>query len=232
VSASGSTSALVRLIPRLVVAGGGLALAAFLVLPEDRSSFWQAMHSAWRGDITLAFACLAAAGAILGTSFGVAALRFQTLLAGAGIALPWRTLLRAYVVASFFNLILPGAVLGDVYRFLDTRRDAGQASLVLGLMILERLLGLSALGCLCLMALPAIPLSHASPLGRGALALFALAFTALPLIPCILARTPSCGVGCDPSRSSLPDWLTRRSACSLPWPRWQRARRCSSEPSC
>jgi uncharacterized membrane protein YbhN (UPF0104 family) len=91
----------------------------------------------------------------------VAALRFQLLLSGAGLQTGLLSLFRAYVVAGFFNLVLPGAMLGDVYRFFDVRRDVGSGSEVLGMVVLERLLGLAALGSIGLIVAPFIPLADA-----------------------------------------------------------------------
>ena len=114
--------------------------------------------SSWRAPLPTALTWFAVALAAFGASFGVGALRFQLLLRGAGLESGWATLLRAYVVASFFNLVLPGAILGDVYRFLDARRQTGQGSEVAGIVVLERLLSLAALGGIGLMVVPFIPL--------------------------------------------------------------------------
>jgi uncharacterized protein (TIRG00374 family) len=96
--------------------------------------------------------------AILGISFAIGAWRFSLLLTGADVAVPWRSLFRAYLVAGFFNLVLPGAILGDVYRLWDVRAQAGAGSRALGIIVVERLLSLAALGCLGLVAAPFLPL--------------------------------------------------------------------------
>jgi uncharacterized protein (TIRG00374 family) len=92
-------------------------------------------------------------------SFAVGTLRFQILLRGGGLPSRWPVLLRAYLVASYFNTVLPGAILGDAYRVWDVRADTGRGSEALGLVIVERLLSLAALGSIGLLAAPAIPLA-------------------------------------------------------------------------
>ena len=94
---------------------------------------------------------------LLGLNLVVGAVRFQGLLDGAGLQIGLATLLRAYLVASFFNLALPGAMLGDVYRFWDARRDTGEGSRVLAVVVLERILSLAALGAIALVVAPVIP---------------------------------------------------------------------------
>ena len=55
--------------------------------------------------------------------------------------------------------MLPGAILGDAYRLWDARREAGSGSKVAGIVVVERLLSLAALGSLGLLAAPFIPLA-------------------------------------------------------------------------
>ena len=94
---------------------------------------------------------------LLGLNLVVGAIRFRGLLRGAGLQIGLAALLRAYLVASFFNLALPGAMLGDVYRFWDARRDTGEGSRVLAVVVLERILSLAALGAIALAVAPVIP---------------------------------------------------------------------------
>ena len=113
---------------RLAVAVGGLALVARLALPDSDAGLMRTLRSAWSADTTEAWAYVSLAAAMFGVSYAVGALRFQWLLASAGHAIRLATLLRAYLVASFFNLVLPGLILGDVYRLADASRDTGQCS--------------------------------------------------------------------------------------------------------
>lgn len=123
----------------------------------------------------------ALAAACFGASYAIGALRFHWLLRSAGLASRYAALLRAYLIASFFNLVLPGLILGDVYRLADARRDAGSGAAVAGLVALERLLGMSALGAMALAAALLLPQGLASPELRAAIAALAIAIALAPL---------------------------------------------------
>jgi len=152
-------SALPGLLLRLAVAAAFLALAFRLALPPEVSGLGAALAAAWTTGLPEALGWLALACAILGASFAVGTLRFQILLRGGGLPSRWGVLLRAYLVASFFNTVLPGGILGDAYRVWDVRADTGRGSEALGLVVVERLLSLAALGSIGLLAAPAIPLA-------------------------------------------------------------------------
>ena len=148
--------ALVRVALRLAVAALLLWLAVRVALPEGES-LGDALRSSWTVPPERIAASFATAFTIFGLGYGVGALRFQLLLAAAGVQLGFGALWRGYVVAGFFNLILPGAIMGDVYRVVDARQDSGRGSEVLGVLVLERMLGLAALAVIGLAALPAVP---------------------------------------------------------------------------
>jgi len=152
---------LVRLALRVAVAGTLLVLVFRMALPETEAGFATAILAAWQTGPSEASCWFALAFSLFGVSFAIGASRFATLLAGAGLEVAWRVLFRAYLVAGFFNLVLPGAILGDVYRVYDVRRTAGEGSRALGIVAVERLLGFSALGCFGLVAAPFIPLPQA-----------------------------------------------------------------------
>lgn len=146
-----------RFALRLSVAVAGLALVVQLGLPSDDASLLVRLRSAWIGDPLEAWSWFAVATALFGASYAIGALRFRDLLASAGMKSDYTPLLRAYIVASFFNLVLPGLIMGDVYRLADARRDTGSGARVFGIVVLERLLGFSALGSMALLAAPALP---------------------------------------------------------------------------
>jgi uncharacterized membrane protein YbhN (UPF0104 family) len=149
--------AFLRWALRLVVAGALLFLVIRMALPQNEAGAAATIIAAWRTGPIPAASWFALSCGLFGVSFAVGASRFSMLLAGAGMSLGWWALFRAYLVASFFNLALPGAILGDVYRVWDVRREAGEGSRALGIVAVERLLGFSALGCLGLVAAPFIP---------------------------------------------------------------------------
>lgn len=151
--------AFLRWTLRLAVAGALLVLVVRMALPENEAGITAAIMAAWRTGPGPAASWFALSFGLFGVSFAIGASRFSLLLSGAGTSVGWWALFRAYLVAGFFNLVLPGAILGDVYRLWDVRREAGEGSRALGIIAVERVLGLSALGCLGLVAAPFIPLA-------------------------------------------------------------------------
>ena len=141
-----------------MVAVVGFALAFRIALPKDEGDVARALLSAWRVPPVEALLWFGLAWAILGVGLWLGAIRFRILLRGGGLDVPLPVLFRAYLVATFVNLVLPGAILGDVYRFWDARRDTGQGSVVLGMVTVERVLSLAALGSIALAIAPAVPL--------------------------------------------------------------------------
>ncbi len=152
-------SQILRHALRLGVALGLLYLAVRIAVPSDGPSIADTLAAAWIATPAESLAWLGLAWGILGTSLAVGTLRFFILLRAGGLVVQWNVLFRAYLVATFLNLVLPSAVLGDAYRVWDARRDTGSGSEVLGLLVFERLLALSALGVIGLLAAPVIPLA-------------------------------------------------------------------------
>ena len=103
-----------------------LALVFHVALPES------APGEAWYTPLAEAWVAppgpwLALAATLFGVSYLLGALRFQWLLQAANLPARYSTLFRAYLIGNFFNLVLPGLILGDVYRLADARRDAASA---------------------------------------------------------------------------------------------------------
>jgi len=147
-----------RLAIRFAVAGALLFAVFQFALPGQRDIV-EAITGSWQTDAGEAWAWFWLAFALLGVSFAVGTSRFRLLLRGAGFEVAWPVLFRALLVAGFFNLVLPGAILGDVYRVWDVKREAGDGSRALGVVVVERLLGFAALGCVGLFAAPFVPLA-------------------------------------------------------------------------
>lgn len=150
---------LIRLVVRLIVACALLALVFEMALPDSDVGVVASIMASWQTGPSAAASWFLLSFALFGVSFAIGASRFSTLLVGGGFDVRWPLLFRAYLVAGFFNLVLPGAILGDVYRLWDVRKEAGDGSRALGIIAVERLLGLSALGCLGVVAAPFIPLA-------------------------------------------------------------------------
>lgn len=153
------TATWIRYGVRLAIAGALVAAAFRLVVSQEQQGLAESLRAAWTTSVPEALFWMTLAWALLGVALVVGTFRFRMLLLGAGFEIEWRTLLGANLVATFLNTLLPGAVLGDVYRVWDTRRDAGSGAGPAGVVILERLLGLAALGSIALLALPAVPLA-------------------------------------------------------------------------
>lgn len=156
-----------------------LGLAIRFAIPEHARNL-DALAASWTAGLPETLAWFALACLCFGANFAAGAARFAALLRGAGLQVVYASLFRAYLVASFANLVLPGG-LGDVYRFVDARRDTGRGGEVLGIVVLERLLSLAALGGIVLLALPFLPPLEDSP--RGWLAGLAALCIAAPLCP-------------------------------------------------
>lgn len=166
---------------RLAIAVGLLAVVFRVALPDAApgEAWYTPLARAW---IAPPLPWLLTAAAAFGLSYLLGALRFQWLLQAAELPARYAVLLRAYLIGNFFNLVLPGLILGDVYRFADARRDAGSGSAVLGLIVLERLLGFSALGIMALIAAPLLPTDTASATLRASVAVLGIIISAVPFL--------------------------------------------------
>ena len=168
-----SRRALLQLLLRLAVAAGLLWWVFQKALPETEGDAWQLLLQAWKPEQAFELGrpspwwTLAGAVLVIGLGFALNALRFQGLLQATVGPARWSKLWRAYLVAGFFNLILPGAILGDAYRVVDAKGLTGSGSRALGLVLVERLLGLSALGSIGLVCAPFLPLAPLSEHGLG-----------------------------------------------------------------
>jgi len=151
----------VRLLLRLGVAAVLLFAAFRLAVPEDGRSLVSSLGSAWTAPLPGALGWFSLAFVIFGASFAVVALRFVILLRAVELRASWGATFRAYVVANFLGLVLPSAILSDVYRVADARHEAGKISEVLAMVALERVLGFAALGVVVLAAAPFVSLDDA-----------------------------------------------------------------------
>ncbi len=97
---------------------------------------------------------LLAAGAALGFSFFLSAVRWWLLLRHIQVALPFTVVLRLALIGLFFNLLVPGGVGGDLIKAVYLRREA-RARFPQGLLtvLLDRLFGLAGVLIICLVGL-------------------------------------------------------------------------------
>jgi uncharacterized membrane protein YbhN (UPF0104 family) len=82
----------------------------------------------------------------------ISAFRWQVLLRVRGIETRFSRLRRLYLVGMFANNFLPGAVGGDAVKALGVYRDDNPGDLAAASVLVERFLGLAALGTLGLIA--------------------------------------------------------------------------------
>jgi uncharacterized protein (TIRG00374 family) len=114
------------------------ALLYFVLRSIDLPSFWarvKGMHPAW---ILLALAAYAAT-----QSIGV--WRWNRLLRAQHIEVEPRRLTESIWVSMFFNNFLPSNIGGDVVRIADTAPAAGSKTLAMTVILVDRVLGLTAL---------------------------------------------------------------------------------------
>ena len=114
---------------------GGLGLLTFIL---SRVEFGAATV---RPSLRL-LAAVGAAAVLLVMSQGVAAARWRIILDDA--ELPWRYLLRLYLIGSFFSLFLPTSVGGDGVRALATARSTKRAGHATASVLIDRGFGMMA----------------------------------------------------------------------------------------
>lgn len=83
----------------------------------------------------------------------IGAARWRMLLTSQGISAPFSFLVSSYLVASFFNNILPTNIGGDVFRIKDASRYTASKTLSTAVIFVDRLLGFAALFALAFAAL-------------------------------------------------------------------------------
>ena len=121
-----------------------------------------------------------AAAAVLFASHLLASYQWGRLLAAAGIELPFWKVASYYHVGLFFNNFLPANVGGDLARTLDASRTGASRASALSTVILDRLIGMVALGGVAVVStLPAIDRFHLAAAYGGVVAFFIMAVVML-----------------------------------------------------
>jgi len=83
----------------------------------------------------------------------VRAYRWGSLVWGLGLRVTWGRLVSLYFVGSFFSLVLPTGVGGDVVRMFELSQDSRETAAAISSVLLDRFLGLFVLFALALLAL-------------------------------------------------------------------------------
>ena len=122
-------------IVKIVVSGG---LLYVLLSRVDLARLWVTARTA-------SIPWLVAALGLYFAMIFVSAWRWGILLRAQRIIVPLGTLLRSYLVATFFNNFLPSNIGGDVIRVSDTARAAGSKTRAATVVLVDRGIGLLAL---------------------------------------------------------------------------------------
>jgi hypothetical protein len=126
------------LLKALVRLGVSAALLYFVLRSIDLPAFWErvkSMNPAW---ILLALAAYA-------FTQSIAVWRWNRLLRAQHIEVERRRLTESIWVSMFFNNFLPSNIGGDVVRIADTAPAAGSKTLAMTVILVDRVLGLTAL---------------------------------------------------------------------------------------
>lgn len=116
-----------------------LGLVALLFARSDVGRLWELARGANVGWLAVAAVAYAA-------MIAVSAWRWGVLLQAQGIDVGTGRLAESFLVATFFNNFLPSNIGGDVVRVTDTAGAAGSKTLAATVVLIDRGLGVIALG--------------------------------------------------------------------------------------
>src|SRR6185436_9957616 len=122
-----------------------VALFAYVIAKVSPRNVWTTMSAADPGLITLAGAVFLLSGLIGSWLWG-------RLLRAQGVPIPYSKAASYYFVGLFFNNFLPSNVGGDIARISDAAKHASHVSPVFSATLMERLIGVVAIGFLAVVA--------------------------------------------------------------------------------
>lgn len=122
-----------------------VALFSFVVAKVSPGNVWATLRPA---DPTL----LVAAAALFLLSSLVGSWLWGTLLHAQGVAIPYRKAASYYFVGLFFNNFLPSNIGGDIARISDARKHADRVSSVFSATLMDRMIGVLAIGFVAVVA--------------------------------------------------------------------------------
>ncbi len=125
------------------------ALFAYVVAKVSPRNVWTTVSSA---EPRL----LAAAAALFLTSSLIGSWLWARLLKAQGVRIPYPKAASYYFVGLFFNNFLPSNIGGDIARISDAAKHADHVSPVFSATLMERLIGVLAIGLLALVASAAV----------------------------------------------------------------------------
>jgi uncharacterized protein (TIRG00374 family) len=130
----------------LVKIGVSLGLLALLLTQVDLGEALQQLGA-------MDWSLFLAAQAIYLGGVLVRAYRWGSLVWALGVGVSWWRLVGLYFVGSFFSLVLPTGVGGDVVRMYELSRDRREVAAAISSVLVDRFLGLFVLFALALLAL-------------------------------------------------------------------------------
>jgi glycosyltransferase 2 family protein len=169
---------MVKTLARLAVTAALLAAVTWRL--DLRALARRAAHLDPRWTVAALAAVLAAVA--------ISAWKWGAVLAARGRPLPYRRLLRHYLVGLFFNNLLPTAVGGDAVRAWEAARDAGDVPEAVGSVIADRLVAGAALGVTAVLGLPFVEVTARLALTVTAFLAVDLALVAAFLAPRVAER--------------------------------------------
>ncbi len=135
--------------------GVSAALLTYLFSTTDLRALEERVRSADLVDLAAAVVCYVA-------MLAIATWRWQILLQALGREAPLRGLTASYLIATFFNNVLPSNIGGDIVRIRDGSKVTGSTLSSLAVVAVDRVLGFGALYALAVVAFLLAP-----PLLRG-----------------------------------------------------------------
>ena len=178
------------------------ALLYFVLRSIDFPVFWERVKGMHPGWIVLALVAYAATQSI-------AVWRWNRLLRAQHIEVERRRLTESIWVSMFFNNFLPSNIGGDVVRIADTAPAAGSKTLATTVILMDRVLGLTAL--VIIASTGAVVASLLGIQVPGARWLWlATAVGAIAAIS-VIAMPQLVGYALQPVRALRRPWLTERA---------------------
>lgn len=157
-----------------------VALVAFVLSRLSLTEIQEVMqHPRW--------GWLLGALAVYAVSAYGGALQWSWILKAAGIEAPGREIRRLYFIGLFFNNFLPANIGGDAYKIVDLGRRENRAMGVFCSTLLDRLIGLTALTTLAVMALM-VAAGNDIPLPASALFLIGASVGLMAILALLLSR--------------------------------------------
>ena len=188
---------------KIVVRVGVSAVLLYFVLRSiDLTSFWdrvRGMNAAW---------LLLALGTFAITPM-ISVWRWNRLLRAQHIDVDERRLTESFWVSMFFNNFLPSNIGGDVMRIADTAPAAGSKTLATTVILVDRVLGLSAL--LLVAALGALAASFAGVHVPGARFLWMASGIGVAATILVITIPDLIGHALAPARALNKPWVTERA---------------------